>query len=147
MKYAYIESITLIEKLHRLYLDVIKVELEKMGIEDINNVQAMILYNIGDSQISIGELTNRGYYLGSNVSYNLKKMLSCGYAIQGPSPHDRRSSRVRLSEKGIALYRAIEDLLTEQVEELEKEGLPLERMRGLVKTLRDLEIYWEKISL
>lgn len=73
MKQIYIETILLIERLHRRYLDVIKTELERLRIDDVNNVQTLILYNISTEQLTIGELTNRGYYLGSNVSYNVKK--------------------------------------------------------------------------
>ena len=74
MSTPYFEAIQLIERLHRYFLDVVKVELDRKGIQDINNVQAMILYNIGHDEMTVGELTLRGYYLGSNVSYNVKKM-------------------------------------------------------------------------
>ena len=93
---AYYESIQLIERLHRHFLDVLKVELDKKGMQDINNVQSMILYNIGDDELTVGELTIRGYYLGSNVSYNVKKMVENGYLVQERSVHDKRSIRVRL---------------------------------------------------
>ncbi len=98
----YYESIVLIERLHRQFLDVIKVELERAGILDINNVQSMILHNIGDDDLTVGELTVRGYYLGSNVSYNVKKMVENGYLVQERSIHDKRSVRVKLSDKGSA---------------------------------------------
>ncbi len=71
----YYDAIQLIERLHRHFLDVLKVELDRKGIQDINNVQSMILYNIGHDELTVGELTIRGYYLGSNVSYNVKKMV------------------------------------------------------------------------
>jgi DNA-binding MarR family transcriptional regulator len=147
MRYAYFETIMLIEKLHRLYLDVVKYELDKMGIEDITNVQAMILYNIGEGQVTIGELTNRGYYLGSNVSYNLKKMIAYGYVIQEPSPHDRRSSRVKLSPKGLDLREKISNVISEQVEELPALGITLTTLRETEATLIKLGDYWEKHSI
>ena len=96
MTTPYYEAIQLIERLHRHFLDVLKVELEKQGIQDINNVQSMILYNIGHDELTVGELTIRGYYLGSNVSYNVKKMVENGYLVQERSVHDKRSIRVRL---------------------------------------------------
>src|SRR3546814_8885894 len=70
---------------------------------DLNNVQSLILYNIGTDELTVGELTARGYYLGSNVSYNVKKMVENGYLVQERSLHDRRSVRVRLSDKGLEL--------------------------------------------
>ena len=90
MKQSYLETIRLIERLHRRFLDVIKTELDRLGIEDINNVQSLILSNISSEQLTVGELTARGYYLGSNVSYNVKKLVENGYLNQERSPHDRR---------------------------------------------------------
>src|SRR5438105_7927942 len=92
---GYPEVISLIERLHRHFLEVVKLELEGLGIPDINNVQGMMLYNIGDAEMTVGELTLRGCYLGSNVSYNVKKMVENGYLAQERSLHDRRSSHVR----------------------------------------------------
>lgn len=99
MKQSYLETIRLIERLHRRFLDVIKTELDRLGVEDINNVQTLILFNINEEQLTVGELTARGYYLGSNVSYNVKKLVENGYLQQERSPHDRRMTRVRLSER------------------------------------------------
>ena len=99
MKEEYLSVIRLIERLHRQFLEVVKGEIDRLGIRDINNIQALILYNIGEDELTVGELTQRGYYLGSNVSYNVRKMVENGYLIQERSTHDRRSIRVRLSEK------------------------------------------------
>ena len=103
----YYEAIQLIERLHRHFLDVLKVELDRKNIQDINNVQSMILFNIGDEEMTVGELTIRGYYLGSNVSYNVKKMVENDYLVQERSVHDKRSIRVRLSDKGKELKNGI----------------------------------------
>ena len=103
MNTAYLEVISLVERLHRHFLEVVKLELEGLGIHDINNVQGMMLFNIGDAEMTVGELTLRGCYLGSNVSYNVKKMVENGYLAQQRSLHDRRSIHVRLTEKGIRL--------------------------------------------
>src|SRR5579859_1297244 len=103
MKAAYLETIGLIERLHRHFLEIVKLELDGLGIHDINNVQGLILYNIGDAEMTVGELTLRGCYLGSNVSYNVKKMVENGYLVQERSEHDRRSIHVRLSDKGLDL--------------------------------------------
>src|SRR3984957_20338486 len=100
---AYYETIHVIERLHRQSLDALKLELDRLGIQDINNVQSLILYSIGSDQLTVGELTPRGYYLGSNVSYNLKKMVESGYLVQERSIHDRRSVRVKGSQKGATL--------------------------------------------
>src|SRR5919205_593426 len=103
MKAAYLETIGLVERLHRHFLEIVKLELDGMGVHDINNVQGLILFNIGDSEMTVGELTLRGCYLGSNVSYNVKKMVENGYLIQERSQHDRRSIHVKLTDKGLKL--------------------------------------------
>ena len=91
MTNGYLEVISLIERLHRHFLEVVKLELDGLRIDDINNVQGMMLFNIGDAEMTVGELTLRGCYLGSNVSYNVKKMVENGYIVQARSVHDRRS--------------------------------------------------------
>src|ERR1700726_2520333 len=103
----YLEVVSLIEWLHRRLLELVKLELEALGIYDINNVQGMVLFNIGDAEMTVGELTLRGCYLGSNVSYNIKKMVEQGYLSQTRSVHDRRSAHVRLSEKGRQLRESL----------------------------------------
>src|ERR1700747_1026985 len=108
MNNAYLEVISLVERLHRHFLEVVKLELEGLGIHDINNVQGMMLFNIGDAEMTVGELTLRGCYLGSNVSYNVKKMVENGYLAQERAAHERGSVHVRLTEKG----RRLRDRLT-----------------------------------
>src|ERR1700688_1551115 len=97
---AYFHVISLIERPHRQFLELVKLELEGLGVHDINNVQGMMLFSIGDSEMTVGELTLRGCYLGSNVSYNVKKMVETDYLVQERSVHDRRSIHVRLTKKG-----------------------------------------------
>lgn len=138
----YYEAIQLIERLHRHFLDVLKVELDKKGIQDINNVQSMILYNIGDDELTIGELTIRGYYLGSNVSYNVKKMVENDYLIQERSVHDKRSIRVRLSEKGQELKNAISEMFARHEKQIDGSEITPERLKALNETLHMLERFW-----
>jgi DNA-binding MarR family transcriptional regulator len=138
----YFESIQLIERLHRHFLDVLKVELDKKNIQDINNVQSMILYNVGEDEMTVGELTIRGYYLGSNVSYNVKKMVENGYLIQERSVHDKRSIRVRLSDKGIELRRLISDMFVRHEGQIQGTEVTNDRLNQLNQTLKMLERFW-----
>ncbi len=138
----YYESIQLIERLHRHFLDVLKVELDKKNIQDINNVQCMILYNVGEEEMTVGELTIRGYYLGSNVSYNVKKMVENDYLIQERSVHDKRSIRIRLSEKGKELCNMISEMFERHQSQIEGSELTQERLAELNKTLKMLERFW-----
>ncbi len=141
-KGVYLESLSLIERLHRRFLDVVKAELDRLGIQDINNVQSLVLYNIGEDDLTVGELTNRGYYLGSNVSYNVKKLVENGYIEQQRSAHDRRSVRVRLSAKGLALCEYINALHDRHVEALFSGTMSGDEMAQVNRSLGALERFW-----
>jgi DNA-binding MarR family transcriptional regulator len=142
MRTAYLDIIALVERSHRQYLEVVKLELDAQGVHDINNVQAMILFNIGDLEMTVGELTLRGCYLGSNVSYNVKKMVEADYLVQERSAHDRRSVRVRLSEKGQALRQKIVKMHERQIEALGKGPLTEADLTAAFAALRRLDRFW-----
>ena len=146
MKALYFETITLIERLHHLFLDVVKTELDRLRIFDINNVQCFILYNVGKNEMTVGEISNRGYYLGSNVSYNLKKLVENGYFIQAKAKHDKRASKIRLSEKGIKLYDKLDKVFTQQASNLKYNGVVDQNLTETLKLLRKLESYWNFIT-
>jgi DNA-binding MarR family transcriptional regulator len=141
-KRVYLGSLQLIERLHRRFLYVIKVELDRLSIQDINNIQSLILYNVGRAEMTVGELTSRGYYLGSNVSYNVKKMVENGYLEQERSPHDRRSIRLRLSPKGLELYEKINALYETHVVTLSRGPLGSDTLSGMNDALQTLERFW-----
>ncbi|HEX6144591.1 MAG TPA: MarR family transcriptional regulator [Geminicoccaceae bacterium] len=132
----------MIERLHRRFLDVIKTELDRLGVEDINNVQTLILSNISNEQLTVGELTARGYYLGSNVSYNVKKLVENGYLTQERSPHDRRMTRVRVSEKGLELTERIDQLYQTNADQLAREVVDEEQLSQTNRVLSAIERYW-----
>ena len=146
MTNAYLEVISLIERLHRNFLEVVKLELEGLGIHDINNVQGMMLYNIGDAEMTVGELTLRGCYLGSNVSYNVKKMVENGYLTQERSLHDRRSIRVRLTDKGTRLRDRVSVMHQRHEQMLSQVALGMEDLQTVGATLRRLERFWIRAS-
>ena len=140
----YLESLLLIERLHRRFLDVLKSELERLGRTDVNSVQSLILYNIGDEDLTIGELTNRGYDLGSNVSYNVKKLVENEYLLQERSVHDRRSVRVRLSPKGQELRQRVHALFERHAGSLQRgAGLGAAQIAEMNGALKSLERYWD----
>lgn len=132
----------MIERLHRYFLDVVKMELDRKGLEDINNVQAMILYNIGHDNMTVGELTLRGYYLGSNVSYNVKKMSENGYIEQERSVHDKRSIKVKLTEKGKELYAVLSEMFSRHEGKLDGTKLTEDSFKEAIQTLKNIEHFW-----
>lgn len=142
MKNAYLETISLIERLHRECLEVIKLDLDRHGVRDLNNVQALILFNIGDEELSVGELTYRGYYLGSNVSYNVKKLVENDYLIQERSQHDRRNVHVRLSDKGHGVRRQVQALFDRHAELIGGGVATEEELVAMNRTLKRLERFW-----
>jgi len=139
----YLESLSLVERLHRLLLDVIKDEFERLGILEINSVQALLLFNVGENEVTAGELKSRGYYQGSNVSYNLKKLVEAGYMHHQRCEIDRRSVRVRLTEKGREVERIVSTLFSRHAEGLETRSV-LDRngMEEINTALRRMERYW-----
>lgn len=139
----YLQALRLIERLHRLLLDVIKDEFDRLGGSDLNAVQALLLYNIGDSELTAGELKTRGYYLGSNVSYNLKKLVDMGFIHYKRSDTDRRSVRVSLTQKGRDACDVVHKLYQRQLGSIEAVGeISGEDMRTLNRALVRLERFW-----
>jgi DNA-binding MarR family transcriptional regulator len=140
---GYLETLALIERLHRLLLDVIKDEFERVGQFDINSVQALLLFNIGSKVMTAGELKNRGYYQGSNVSYNLKKLVELGYIDHQRCDVDRRSVRVKLTDKGIAVHQMVAELFQRHADELgSADRLRNDGIEGMNNDLRSVERYW-----
>jgi DNA-binding MarR family transcriptional regulator len=142
MDNPYLEVISYVERLHRQFLEVVKLELEGVGIHDINNVQAMMLFNIGDAEMTVGELTLRGCYLGSNVSYNVKKMVENEYLAHERSVHDRRSIHVRLTEKGIKLRDSLIAMHRRHAAMLSQATVSADDLQAAGVTLRRLERFW-----
>jgi DNA-binding MarR family transcriptional regulator len=139
----YLCALRLIERLHRLLLDVIKDEFDRRGGAEINSVQALLLYNMGESELTAGELKTRGHYLGSNVSYNLKKLVDMGYLHYKRSDKDRRSVRVSLTSKGQEARDVIQKLYNRQLGSVESVGqVTAEELRGLNRALLRLERFW-----
>ena len=139
----YLQALRLIERLHRLLLDVIKDEFDRVGGAELNSVQALLLYNIGESELTAGELKTRGYYLGSNVSYNLKKLVDMGYLHYKRSEVDRRSVRVSLTQKGMDACDVVTGLYQRQLGSIEAVGeVQRDDVQDLNKTLVRLERFW-----
>src|SRR5260370_19628807 len=140
---VYLEALTMVERLHRRLLDVIKDEFDRRGLSDVNAVQALLLFNIGDKELTAGELRTRGYYLGSNVSYNVKKLVEMGFLHHARSRVDRRSVRISLTELGKEVHRIVGGIYEKHAPTVEQIGrVPGDDLaRGDVSLLR-LARYW-----
>ncbi len=142
MKKEYLELTRLIERLHRRFLDVLRAELGRMGVKELNAVQALLLSNIGEEEIAIRDLVERGYYQGSNVSYNIKKLTTLGYLEQERSAHDRRSVTIRLTQKALEVVTRVRELEDEHALSVQKVGIDASEMETTITTLYGIERMW-----
>lgn len=143
LKSLYLETVSLVERLHRRLLDVIKDEFDRAGRTDINAVQALLLFNIGDSVLTAGELRTRGFYLGSNVSYNLKKLVDLGFIDHQRSRIDRRAVRVQLTKEGAAVAAVVGELYDRHIGSIDKVGgLDEQEFQKMNKSLQRLDRFW-----
>jgi len=140
---VYLETLTMVERLHRRLLDVIKDEFDRRGRSDVNAVQALLLYNIGDKELTAGELRTRGYYLGSNVSYNVKKLVEMGYLHHARSRVDRRSVRISLTEIGREVHAIVTALYEKHARTVEQiGGVMSDDFTKMNLSLARLERFW-----
>ena len=143
VKPHYLESLHLVERLHRRLLDIIKDEFERRGRDDVNSVQALLLYNIGDKELTASELRTRGYYLGSNVSYNVKKLVEMGYLHHARSRVDRRAVRISLTDKGRQVHDIVKGLYDKHARTIEPiGGISGHDFQRLNQALIRLERFW-----
>lgn len=142
MKKEYLELTRLIERLHRRFLDLLRTELNRVGVRDINSVQALLLANIGGEEIAIRDLVERGYYQGSNVSYNIKKLAEMGYIKQERSTHDRRSVSIQLTEKALKVVEDIRQLEHRIAMQLTEDDFGSTQIDVVCDALRQVERTW-----
>ena len=140
---VYLEALTLVERLHRRLLDVVKDEFDRRNRGDVNSIQALLLYNIGDKELTASELRTRGYYLGSNVSYNVKKLVEMGYLHHARSRIDRRSVRISLTPKGKEVHDIVAQLYEKHASTVEQiGGVSADEFKTLNTSLSRLERFW-----
>ena len=140
----FLDVFVLAERLHRQFLESIQLELDMLNIRDINNVRALMLLNIGDAEMTVSELLWRGCYLGSNVSYNLKKLTEAGYVVQERSSHDKRVIMVRNSQKGVELCAILQDMNARHIAALSRGDFKAEELNICRQMLRTLQRSWSR---
>jgi hypothetical protein len=144
-KDIYFETVAHIERLHRLFLELIHLELEKLEVYDISNVQSLILYNLGGETRSLEDMAHGGYYLGSNIAWNVRKMVESGYMEpDDPSPQiPQEKMRFRLSPQGRQLRQKLDRIFTQQAGDLEKKGVAAQAVQQTSSLLHKIEDCWK----
>lgn len=141
----YHEVARIIERMHRRFLDVLRIELGRIGIDDISPVQVMMLLNISTGEISVRDLIERGYYLGSNASYNLKQLVDTGYVDRGASQRDKRAARLKLSARGTELCDHLRRMAGIHADGLIRGEGDMQEFEVTYRTLRRLERKWTDV--
>jgi DNA-binding MarR family transcriptional regulator len=144
MSEVYGQLTQMIERLHHRMLDVIRYELEQAGVSDINPAQALMLTKIEGREVALRDIIERGYYIGSNASYNIKQLVEAGYVIQKRSDHDKRSAKVSLTEKGEELCRKLLEFSLVQAKRLAGYKQATENLNAAIDVLRNLEHGWSE---
>lgn len=147
MKNSCIEISIYGEKNYKLFLEVIKREIDKEGYIDINAVQAFMLMNMGENVVTIGEIISRGYYIGTNATYNIKKLIKSGYLDSSPSNYDKRAIYLKLTSKGFDLVQKLDKILTQYMKDFEIKTKGKFSVAKEIEFLRDMETFWNDVLL
>ena len=133
-----------LEKIHRLFLDSIRESAVKLvDAQDLNPGNILLLYNVGKDRVTASDIINRGHYLGTNVSYNVKKLCEHGYLVQEKAMHDGRQTILYATEKGIKVQESVQKLIASQIQHMEKDlGMDLEQFQSANKTLQNIEVFF-----
>ncbi|MEM1088563.1 MAG: MarR family transcriptional regulator [Pseudomonadota bacterium] len=140
---SFVKSLSLLEQAHRRLHDVVKDDLERGGERHLTGVQALLLYEIGEGETPASTLRSRGAFAGTSLSYNLKKLQEGGYLVQNRSERDKRTVRLKLTERGLKVRERVQNLFDRQANALE----PTASVRPgdlsqLNKTVARLERFW-----
>ncbi len=146
----YIETITRLQSLNHQLLDQIKDEFKRIGWNEVNPAQALMLFHIGaGNEIAAGDVRARGYYFGSNASYNLMKLRDGNYIERRSYPADRRVVKIALTPKGEEVAEVVDDLIKRHLRAVGEvnSDLTSEHLKTLNNELEHLERVWTLRSL
>jgi len=140
---SFVKSLSLLEQAHRRLHDVVKDDLERGGERHLTGVQALLLYEIGEGETPASVLRSRGAFAGTSLSYNVKKLQEGGYLNQSRSEADKRTVRLKLTERGLKVRARVEGLFDRQANALEPTAsVRPDDLIQLNKTVARLERFW-----
>jgi DNA-binding MarR family transcriptional regulator len=138
----YCELTSILDRLHRRYLDVVRLELEGIGVRDVNPAQALLLTMVGEGDVPLRDIMQRGGYTASTATYMIKKLVEYGYLEQARAAHDRRTMRLRLTRTGKRIADHLMLLNSRHADYVGAEdGLEAE-IADTTRTLRRLDRAW-----
>ncbi|MBR9835664.1 MAG: MarR family transcriptional regulator [Alphaproteobacteria bacterium] len=140
---SFVKSLSLLEQAHRRLHDVVKDDLERGGERHLTGVQALLLYEIGEGETPASTLRSRGAFAGTSLSYNVKKLQEGGYLVQNRSKADKRTVRLKLTERGLKVRARVQGLFDRQASALEPTAsVRPDDLSQLNKTVSRLERFW-----
>jgi DNA-binding MarR family transcriptional regulator len=140
---SFLKSLSLLEQAHRRLHDVVKDNLERAGERSLTGVQALLLYEIGETETPASALRARGSFAGTSMSYNVKKLQEGGYLLQSRSSDDRRTVRLKLTPSGKVVRARVQELFEKQATSLEPTAsVRSEDLDQLNRSLARLERFW-----
>lgn len=142
MTVTHLELANTVERIYRRFADLLRVDLIRLGKDDISPAQVALLFTIGEDELSVRDLLDRGHYMGSNASYNLKQLAESGYVERQVMARDRRSARLKLTAKGLELCQALNELHAEYHDAVTNNLEDQQEMETALRTLRRLEEFW-----
>ena len=140
---SFLKALSLLEQAHRRLHDVVKDNLERNGERSLTGVQALLLYEIGESETPASALRARGSFAGTSMSYNVKKLQEGCYLVKSRSSDDRRTVRLKLTPSGKAVRNRVSSLFEKQSASLEPTAsVRSDDLDQLNKSLARLERFW-----
>lgn len=140
---SFLKALNLLEQAHRRLHDVVKDRLERAGERSLTGVQALLIYEIGETETPASALRARGSFAGTSMSYNVKKLQEGGYLVQSRSNDDRRTVRLKLTPSGKAVRAKVQDLFEKQATALEPTAsVRADDLEHFNKTAARLERFW-----
>lgn len=124
-----------INKLNKLFLETIDLELKTNQIFDVTPMQALLILNIADDKKNINHLQS-DYYIGKNTSYNTNNLAKRGYITRTIGKEDKRCVIISLTEKGKELYDFLCCVIKSRLKALQEREIDVTHINTILSELQ-----------
>ncbi|MBX5468103.1 MAG: MarR family transcriptional regulator [Firmicutes bacterium] len=97
------ELTILLMRSYPLLLALLNQDVRRHGLSEAQYSTLMILFRSPDRERTMSQLSEEMYVTRTNVTKLVTRLAAHGWVERAPDPHDRRTIRVRLTERGVAL--------------------------------------------